>query len=509
MKKIASVIFHRLVVVIVLIVLQVALLAVAASFFGQYNIPFFWVTQVLSAAAVIWVVNSPRNAGYKITWVILILFFPVVGWLFYLLFAGGRLMPSTRRRLGEMAQGMERTLGPDKKAREVARTSGVTAGNFARYLEDYAHSPAYADTRATYYPVGDDCLEPLLDGLKNAKNYIFLEYFIISEGKFWGQILDVLKAKVREGVEVRVIYDDIGSMRTLPSKYPKELAKYGIKCVDFNRFIPVLSTAMNNRDHRKICSIDGTVAFAGGLNLADEYINQKVRFGHWKDSVVRLEGPGAWSMAVMFLTMWGFAAKVREDVERFRPQETPRFPDSGWVQPYTDCPWDREPVGETVYLNLISKAQRYLYICTPYLILNEAMNTALVAAAKSGVDVRLMTPHIPDKKMIFQVTRAHYEPLLRGGVKVYEYTPGFLHSKTFVSDDRFATVGSINLDYRSLFLHFENGVLLTDNAAVLEAKEDFLETVKKCEPYTLSDCRKVALPVRLLRSLLRVFAPLF
>ncbi len=508
MKKIGSILFHRLALAAVGILLQVAFLILMMVYFSQYFIPFYWCAVAASVAVVVWIVSSPSNGGYKIGWIILILIFPVFGGVFYVLCRGNRTSKTTRRRLSEMEKTMSDALREDFRAEEVAEVSGVNGGNQARYLERHACCPAYDHTRVTYYPLGDDVFQPMLDALLGAKKYIFLEYFIIHPGRFWDSILEILKEKVAQGVDVRVMYDDIGSMYTLPSHYDKELQRMGIRAVDFNRFAPVVSTAMNNRDHRKICVVDGVVAFTGGFNLADEYINVVERFGHWKDNAVRLEGPAAWSMAVMFLSMWDFATGRSERVTSFKPSRTSRFPGNGWVQPYIDCPWDDEPVGETVYLNLIGKAQRYLYITTPYLIVDEAMNTALVAAAKSGVDVRIMTPHIPDKKMIFQVTRAHYEPLLRGGVKIYEYTPGFVHSKSFVVDDRYATVGSANLDYRSLFLHFENGVLLTDNPAVEEVRRDFVETLKKCRPYTLADCQRVGIPLRLLRSLLRVFAPL-
>lgn len=508
MKKLSSLLFHRVVMVAVAILLQLAILVVTMVKFGEFFIPFYWCAVVLSLAAVLWVVNSRSNAGFKIAWIILILVFPVMGGILYLLFGGGRLTPRMRQGLRAMEENMAAALRRDFHAKEMEEEAGTGAANQARYLEKYAHCPVYPDTKTDYYPLGDAALEPMLRALEGAKRYIFLEYFIIDRGEFWDSILEILKKKAREGVDVRVIYDDIGSMYTLPAHYDEELRRCGIGCVDFNRFVPVMSTLMNNRDHRKICVVDGTVAFTGGINLADEYINRRVRYGHWKDSSIRLEGPAAWSMTVMFLTMWDFATGQQEDLETFRPQHTPRFPGNGWVQPYTDCPWDGEPVGETVYLNLIGKAQRYVYITTPYLILDEAMNTALVAAAKAGVDVRIMTPHIPDKKIIFQATRAHYEPLLRGGVKIYEYIPGFVHGKAFAVDDRFGTVGSVNLDYRSLFLHFENGVLLTDNPAVEQIKADFLSTLEECRPYTLTDCRGVRVPLRILRSLLRVFAPL-
>lgn len=508
MNKLGSVLFHRLVLTALAILLQLGVLLLMMLRFSQYFIPFYWCVVILSFAVVVHIISSASNGAYKISWIVLILVFPVFGGVIYLLSRGNRFTPSMKARLRGMEQTMERALRQDSKASEVERDAGVVAGNHARYLERYGHCPAYRDTRCDYYPLGDDFLQPLLEALRGAERYIFLEYFIITPGEFWDSVLEILKEKAAQGVDVRVIYDDFGCMYTLPSHYDRELEESGVKCVVFNRFIPVVSALLNNRDHRKICCVDGKVAFTGGVNLADEYINRRVRFGHWKDSAIRLEGPGCWSMAVMFLTMWGFITQRWEELEDFRPKDVPAFPGSGWVQPYTDCPWDSEPVGETVYLGLIGNAQRYIYIMTPYLIIDETMNTALVSAAKSGVDVRIMTPHIPDKKTVFQLTRAHYEPLIRGGVKIYEYTPGFIHAKSFAVDDRFGTVGSVNLDYRSLFLHFENGVLLMDNPVVKDIKADFLKTLEQCRPYTLADCQKVRFPVRVFRSLLRIFAPL-
>ena len=507
MKKLGAFLRHRVVLTGLGIALQLAVLVLMTARFSQYFIPFYWAMVILSTAAVLWLISSPANNGYKIAWIVLILSFPVFGGVIYLVSQGNRFTPGIRRRLEEMEWTMDQTLRPDRQSRRVTEELGALAGGQARYLEEYGYCPAYPDTRCTYYPLGDDCLEPMLEALRNAKRYIFLEYFIITQGAFWDAVADVLEEKAKQGVDVRVIYDDLGCV-ALPDKYDQQLAQRGIQCLVFNRFVPVVSALMNNRDHRKICCVDGVVAFTGGINLADEYINQKVRFGHWKDSAVRLEGPGCWSLAVMFLSMWGFITNESVDPDPFRPADVPRFPDSGWVQPYTDCPWNDERVALTVYLNLINRAQRYLYIMTPYLVVDETVNTALISAAKAGVDVRIMTPHIPDKKTVFFLTRAHYEFLIRGGVKIYEYTPGFLHAKSFAVDDRFATVGSVNLDYRSLFLHFENGALLLDSPAVKDVKEDFLKTLEQCRPYTLADCQKVRWPVRVLRGLLRIFSPL-
>jgi cardiolipin synthase len=275
----------------------------------------------------------------------------------------------------------------------------------------------------------------------------------------------------------------------------------------FNRVVPILSLRQNNRDHRKYMIIDGKVAFTGGINMADEYINAKARFGHWKDSAIRLEGDAVWSMTVSFLSMWDYSSSKGERFSEFKPIPAHGGAE-GYVQPYHDCPWDNEPVGQTVYLNLINRAKDYVYITTPYLVIDYSVNMALISAAKSGVDVRIITPHIPDKKTVFEVTRAYYKELLAAGVKIYEYEPGFIHSKNFVVDDRYATVGTVNLDYRSMFLHFENGVLLYDTPSVADIKADFLDTQRKSIQISYEECLQVPLYRRMFRGVLRAFATL-
>ena len=324
----------------------------------------------------------------------------------------------------------------------------------------------------------------------------------------WDSVLAVLKRKAAQGVDVRVMYDDMGCMFTLSKNYQKQLAEQGIRCCVFNRIVPVMSLLLNNRDHRKLCIIDGRAAFTGGVNLADEYINAKERFGHWKDSGVLVRGDAAWSMSVMFLTMWDYVNNQEEPLDSFRPAKLPVEGAQGFVQPYSDSPLDGEDVARTVYLNMISKAERYIYITTPYLVVDSTTNAALCNAAKSGVDVRIITPHIPDKKSVFQLTRAHYPPLLEAGVKIYEYTPGFIHAKTFVVDDHFATVGTVNLDFRSLFLHFENGVWMCNTPCIKDIKQDFLATQKVSEKVSARQSRKQNIFLQLYRSILRFFAPL-
>lgn len=325
----------------------------------------------------------------------------------------------------------------------------------------------------------------------------------------WNNILEILKQKAAQGVLVRLIYDDMGCFLTLPKDYPAQLRKCGIQCVVFNPFRPLLSAKQNNRDHRKIAVIDGKVAFTGGINLADEYINAIEKHGHWKDAAIMLEGRAAWSFTLIFLQMWELCTHTGESYADYYPWKKQDCPitASGFVQPYADSPMDTEHVGEHVYLQILNNAKEYVYINTPYLIVDDSMLSALCLAAKSGVDVRIVTPHRWDKWLVHMTTRSYYRELIKSGVKIYEYTCGFIHSKTFVSDDRTATVGTTNLDFRSLYLHFECGTLLFDNTAVIEVKEDFLNTLTICQQVSKKDC-KTNIVTRLFQNILRLFAPL-
>lgn len=510
-KKLSSFLFQRSVIVALLILLQAVVLLVPMVWASSYYVYVYWACVVLSLLAVLVIIRRQTDPGYKIGWIIPILLFPMFGWLVYLLCGGNKLSARMRRKMQGMDRTMLEQLERDYKAHKLI-VMGADAVNQARYLERYARCPVYTNTWTQYFPLGDDVFPVMLEELKKAQHYIFLEYFILAPGVFWDSIVEILKEKHAAGVDVRVIYDDVGSLGTLPANYAAKFEQEtGIPCCVFNRFKPVISIRMNNRDHRKLCIIDGHTAFTGGINLADEYINQKPRFGHWKDSAILVKGEAAWSMTVMFLTMWEYIREVTVDYSALRPTSLPPEAALGkdcFVQPYADNPLDNEPVGETVYLNLIAKAKRYIYIMTPYLIVSDSVNTALCNAAKSGVDVRIITPHIPDKKLVFELTRSHYQPLLEAGVQIFEYTPGFVHAKNVVSDDVVGVVGTINMDYRSMFLHFEDAVLLYQDPTILDIKADFWSTQLQCQRITLEQCLERSWPRRLFRSILRVLAPL-
>ena len=508
--KLGKILFHRLGIMAVLIIIQLAFYAYALAVLreSQYYHMFNWIFLGLSILVVVWIVGSSSNPSYKINWIFVVLGLMPFGSVAYLLLGGNHLSRFNQRRLRIMEDKISQNLGEEcGKSQALTQLVGADAACMARYLEKKAYCPVYGNTKTHYYPLGDDCYSDILSALWSAEKYIFIEYFIIEEGQLWNSVLDVLRVKAQQGVEIRVIYDDVGSIFTLPADYPERLEKMGIACRVFNRVIPVVSLRQNNRDHRKYMIIDGKVAFTGGINMADEYINLKSRFGHWKDAAIRLEGDGVWSMTVSFLSMWDFTESGQEDFEPYRPLPA-QWQETGYVQPYHDCPLDDEAVGLSVYLNLINRAKHYVYITTPYLVIDYSLTMALTTAAKSGVDVRIITPHIPDKKSVFEVTRAYYQELLQAGVKIFEYTPGFIHSKNFVVDDCYATVGTVNLDYRSIFLHFENGVLLYQTPTVLDIRDDFLDTQAKSLEVTLEHCLQVPRRRRLLRDILRLFAPL-
>ena len=508
LSKIGNILFHRLGIVAVLILAQLILYFVLLALLREVSPVIGLILVALSAFLVLWIVGSKSNPGYKIGWIIIVMVLMPFGPLAYALLGGNRLSSFNQRRLRTMERKIRKNLGNEcGRSASLGELMGESAACMARYLEQTTYCPVYGNTASKYYPLGDDCYNDILNALQSAEKYIFIEYFIIEEGKLWNSVLNILKEKVAGGVEVRVIYDDIGSISKLPYDYPNLLESLGIHCRVFSRFVPVVSMRQNNRDHRKYMIIDGRMAFTGGINMADEYINVKSRFGHWKDSAIRLEGDAVWSMTVSFLAMWDFTNSEEEHFTPFRPKPA-RGGAQGYVQPYHDCPWDNEPVGQSVYLNLIYRAQRYVYITTPYLVIDYSLTMALTTAAKSGVDVRIITPHIPDKKTVFELTRSYYEELLEAGVQIFEYEPGFIHAKNFVVDDLWATVGTVNLDYRSMFLHFENGVLLYGTPSVEDIRDDFLDTQTKSLLVTLEDCRSISLPHRLLRNLLRLFAPL-
>ena len=507
MKKILRFLTQRVVLTALLILIQALLLFGIIWKLNNYFIYFYAFSVLLSLLLTLRIINNKSNPAFKIAWLIPILLFPVLGGLVYLVFGSDRTGKYIRNKMGRIEKEMQDGISKAHERSGIEKMPPDVV-NQSHYISNSAHCPPYKNTTVEYLPMGEVKFERMVQELKKAKRYIFMEYFIIQEGTMWNTILDVLEEKAKEGVDVRVIYDDMGCILTLPTGYEKTLREKGIQCQIFNPFIPILSSHFNTRDHRKICVIDGNVGFTGGINLADEYINGYEKHGHWKDTAILLKGEAVFSLTTMFLSMWDYLIKKEgEDYAAYYPDSWDENA-QGIVQPFADNPLDDEAVGETVYLNLINKAKRYVYITTPYLILSNEMVTAMNTAAKSGVDVRIITPHVPDKWYVHAVSRSYYEMLVEAGVKIYEYTPGFVHAKTFVVDDEYAVVGTINLDYRSLYLHFECAAWMYKASCVTDVRDDFLKTQQMSQEITLEECRNISIPRRLGRSVLRVLAPL-
>ncbi len=505
-RGIFRVLFSRAFFIALFLLVEFVLVFLAAHYLGEYSYTFLIFSRILAVVIILYLMNEAGNPDQKITWIILILVVPALGISLYLIVrmdVGHRVV---NRRLTETIRETA-PLFPDQSAvMERLKYEDPALRGLAAYTQRAVSCPVYDNTTAEYYPGGEEKFAALLKAILSAKHFIFLEYFIIDDGQMWGRILKVLEQKVRQGVEVRVMYDGMCAFSRVPYRYPKQMEALGIRCKVFSPLRPFVSTFYNNRDHRKIAVIDGRIAFTGGVNLADEYINLKPRFGHWKDASISFEGPAVRSFTLMFLQMWNLDEAKPDDYARFLAYEHSHTA-PGYVLPYFDSPLDNELVGETVYLDILNRADRYVHIMTPYLILDHEMITALTTAAKRGVDVELILPHIPDKKYAFALAKGHYRTLLDAGVKIFEYTPGFLHAKVFVSDDKKAVVGTINLDYRSLYLHFECAAYLSGCPAVADIERDFLHTREESMEIK-SENWGVSFFMRLSGILLKMFAPL-
>ena len=506
MNKLLKKVFSRTVVTALLIVIQVAWLAALLLQLGNSLPAIQTVLRILSLVAILFVIKSDMNPSYKIGWILLIAVLPILGGLMYVIFGNKRPTKNMREMLRAQLEKSAEYLGTQESI--TGELDGGAAGLF-KYLEGSAGYPTAKNTTVRYYRVGEEMYADLLPELENAEKFIFLEYFIIRPGEMWDGVLEILKRKAAAGVDVRIIYDDMGCIDILPANYNATLEGWGIRTMAFNRFVPAVSLVMNNRDHRKITVIDGKVGFTGGINISDEYINLKERFGHWKDTGLMLKGPGVFNLTLMFLEMWNAFNKDGDRYAEFIPDsfEECGSADDGYVLSFSDSPLDNESVGESVYTDMLYQAKDYIYITTPYLAIDSELQTALCMAAKRGVDVRMITPGIPDKKLVYRLTRSYYPTLLRAGVKIYEYTPGFIHAKSFVCDDKLCVVGTINMDYRSLYLHFECGTLMYNNPEIKQVKKDDLDTMEKCRKVELSDMKTNFLG-ELFDSFLRSVAPL-
>lgn len=503
LKKIFRFLSSRLVLVAFLILLQFYIVIELVGGLPQI------VDVILTGIGlfiVVDLVNSNKNQSISIAWIIIVLVLPGFGALLYLLFANKQI-PKGLRGLKEQSHlDAEKLLPQDPKILEAVEEKSSTMFKQFDYIYENGSFPVYDNTKVEYYSVGEDKFKSMLVELEKAEKYIFLEYFIIREGIMWNSMLDILIKKAQEGVDVRVMYDDVGTIQNLPEDYKTTLESYGIKVHIFNKLRPIMLVQMNNRDHRKILSIDGKVGYLGGINLGDEYVNKLERFGHWKDSAIKLEGAAVWSLTVMFLQFWNDLLKIDEDISVYNPHYEVEA--SGYVQPYSDSPTDGEALGENIHLNFIINAKRTLYIMTPYLIPSHEMKRMLVLNSKSGVDVRVIVPHKPDKWYVHAVTKSNYEEFISNGVRIFEYTPGFIHSKNLMADGKVGIVGSANLDFRSYYLNFESGAIMYDSEAVLDLEKDFMKTFEESIEITMEDVNKTSVLVKFFRQVIGMFSPL-
>ena len=508
-KKFFKMVFSRAGIFVILILVQMLIFLGIPYYLKEYATFIYSVMSLMEIIVLVYIINTEGNPAFKLSWILCVMAVPVVGTIFYIYV---HLQMETRfvqNRLAALRMETEPYMDQDQKITDALWEGKSANAQLSYYLSHQLGFPTYRNTEAEYFPVGEAKFTSMIKELEKAEKFIFMEYFIVEEGIMWNTILEILKRKAAEGVEVRFMYDGMCAFDLLPYSYPKKLQKYGINCKMSNKIRPFVSTIQNNRDHRKICVIDGQVGYVGGVNLADEYINEKERFGHWKDTAVLLRGDAVQSLTMIFLQMWDVDMRGVEPYGKYLTKKADTLNEKlGYVIPYADSPFDHENVGEEVYFHILNHAKKYVHIMTPYLILDNEMLTTLIRAAKSGIEVIIIMPHIPDKWYAFAVAKTYYKELIEGGVQIYEYTPGFVHAKIFVSDDDTATVGSINLDFRSLYLHFENGVFIYDNPEVQKVEEDFQNTLAKCHKVTVTEVRNRGILMKTAGQVLRLVAPL-
>ncbi|MBQ9375391.1 MAG: cardiolipin synthase [Ruminococcus sp.] len=509
-KQFVRFIFSQKATIILLLLAQFAFIIFTffnlSAQFAYLNIVF----TIIGLALTIYILNQHTNPAYKLVWIIPLLAMPLFATVAYFILVNQ--YGTKKLRQAHLKKRIETRpfLMQDEKVAENLMKDNKNVYKLANYVNKYGSFPVYQNTTVDYFRSGEEMFAALKAELKKAKRFIFLEYFIVANGEMWAEIEDILVEKVQQGVDVRMLYD--GMVSRLKYRYDKKLREKGIKCYVYNPFRPMISTIQNNRDHRKIVVIDGHTAFNGGNNIADEYINKIVRFGYWKDTAVMLKGDAVWNFTMMFLQMWEIVSKkdfpTNYDKFRLDKKDLPAIESDGFVMTYGDSPLDDENVGEMVYLDIINNAKDYVYITTPYLLIDNELVTALGYAAKSGVDVKIIVPEIPDKWYIKSIGWSYYRELMELGVKIYEYH-GFMHAKSFISDDMTAVVGTINLDFRSLYMHFECATYMYNMPCIADVKQDFADVLKnKCRELTVEDCINRPLVSRMTSAILRTFAPL-
>ncbi len=494
----------RVIIVLIGVILQFGFAILIRLFFYKYLgiINLFY--SIVSILIVLGILKNSTRLSNDLPWIILILIFPIFGTILLITLGRNYSKNKLLKNIFTYEKEYSKYLVQDKNIVKEVKDKNLDNINYLMNRTNYFVSK---NNQITYYPYGEIFYPELLKELKKAKKFIFMEYFIINEGTMWNGILDILKEKAKEGLDVRIMYDDMGSIAMLKTNYSKELAKFNIKCITFNKLSPFRGIFMNNRDHRKMTIIDGKVAFSGGVNLSDEYINVNSRLGIWKDNGIKIVGDAIWNLTVMFLTLWNANRNEDKDITKFK-YDFKEKDVNGYVIPYGVAPLHIDLIGEDVYINMINSAKKYLYIMTPYLIIDTDMVNALCRASKRGVDVRIIVPGIPDKKIVYTQTVSFFKVLHDSGVKIYKFTNGFVHSKVFLSDDVRAVVGTINMDYRSLYLHFENGIYMESVKEIKDIYKDFESTFKECQELNDKDVKNGFFK-ELWQAILRLFAPLF
>lgn len=513
MKKFFNFIFSRIFFITCMFLMQLTLLIIFLLYFNKYFIYLYGLNLIVGMIFTFIIINDNINPAFKITWILISIALPFLGGMIYLTFGEKRLLKSVKKRLFNFSIKFKDSMDLTKDYDiENLNDSDMNVYRQAKYVNTATGSPVFFNTKTKYFSSGEKSFEEYLNDLKSAKKFIFMEYFIISEGFFLDSVLKILKEKAEKGLDIKIILDDVGSIFTLSNKKIEEMKNHGIKIVEFNQIHGIILPKHNNRTHRKMTIIDGKIAYTGGINIADEYINVIEKYGYWKDSVLKLEGHAVASFINMFISLWDYSTGENTDLNSLYDKKDIEKNSNikeelGVVIPFSETPIE-ESTSENMYLNMIRRANRYIYITTPYLIITWEMENALISAAKTGVDVRIITPHIPDKKYVHLLTRSFYKRLIDNGVKIYEFEKGFIHAKNFVCDDEFVVIGSINLDYRSLYLHFECAVWTFGTPIIKDVKRDFERTLKKSIAITPEWIKKRKLITRILQSLLKLFAPL-
>lgn len=509
-KRLGRILISRYTICAVAIIFEVLILAAVIAAASVVSYLFFGLALIVNFAVVVSIINRDANPEYKVTWIIVVMMLPLLGSLLYIIFYRTNLTKREERLLSSIFERIKQHNNGSAAFDMLRRRSPLASGKARAIMNDDILSEVYSASSSVFFSSGEEYFKSMIEELRRAESYIFLEYFIISFGELWDEIHSILVEKVKEGVEVRLLFDDFGCMRTLPQYYEITLRREGIKCYRFNRVSARMSSIHNNRDHRKICIIDGRVGFTGGVNIADEYINREKRFGHWKDGGIMLRGDAVGGLMKHFLSGWDFTSGSISDYGYYFSQVKPlEFPDGGYYLPFGSgpAPIYERPAGKNAFLNLINQARNYLYITTPYLIIDHDLTESLCNAALRGVDVRIITPGIPDKKRVKIMTKSAYPHLMKAGVKIYEYLPGFIHEKTLVCDDKYAVIGTINFDYRSLAHHFENAVWMYSTPTVITAKEAFLKTIEESGRIDETKSR-LTLGEWITKNAIRLFAPL-